>query len=102
MLVEGISVTRNTYEEAKGFLIVRYGDTNRITQAHLKFLEGILPAKSATTYELNTTFIECHRLVEALREFGITVTGDGRVFIHKILRAFPREFCQRQIVHVNS
>jgi hypothetical protein len=47
MLVDGIAVTANTYEETKKILLSRYGDINRIIQAHLNFLEGLPPAKSA-------------------------------------------------------
>ena len=100
MLVDGIAVTGNTYEETKRILLARYGDTNRIIQAHLDFLEGLPPAKFAMPDELNTTFIECHGRVQALRALGEDVNGYGRVLIPKILRAFPPEFCQRWIVHV--
>jgi hypothetical protein len=61
MLVDGIAVTVGTYEETKKILLARYGDTNRIIQAHLDFLEGLTPVTSATPDDLNSTFIECHR-----------------------------------------
>jgi hypothetical protein len=51
MLVDGIAVTASTYEETKRILLARYGDTNRIIQAHLNFLEGLPPAKYATPDE---------------------------------------------------
>jgi len=35
MLVGEITVTANTYEETKRILLERYGDMNRIIQAHL-------------------------------------------------------------------
>jgi len=50
--------------------------------------------------KLNTTYIECHRHIQALRALGEGVNGYGRVLIPKILRAFPPEICQRWIVHV--
>jgi len=100
MLVDGIAVTANTYEETKKILFAQYGDTTRIIQAHLDFLESLLPAKSATPDELNTTFIECHFRIQALRALGENVNGYGRVLVPKILRAFPPEFCQRWIVDV--
>jgi hypothetical protein len=100
MLVDGIDVTANTYEETKRILIARYGDTNRIIQAHLDFLEGLPPVKSATPNELKTIFIECHRRVQVLRALGGDVNGYGRVFIPTILHDFPPEICQRWIVHV--
>jgi len=98
--MDGIAVTANTYEETKGILLAGYGDTNRIIEAHLDFLEGLPPAKYATTDELNTTFIECHRRVQDLRALGEDVNGHGKVLIPRILRAFPPEFCQRLILHV--
>jgi len=100
MLVDGIAVTANTYEDTKKILLARYGDTNRIIQSHLDFLEILPPATSATPDELNTTFIECHRRIQAFRALGEYVNGYGRVLVPKILRAFPPEFCQRWIVHV--
>jgi hypothetical protein len=100
MLVDDIAVTANSYEETEKILLARYGDQNRIIQAHLDFLEGLSPAKSATPDELNITFIECHRRIQALRALGEDVNGYGRVLTPKILRAFPPEICQRWIVHV--
>ena len=70
MLVDGVAVTAGTYEETKKILLARYGDTNRIIQAHLDFLEGLPPVTSATPDDLNTTFIECHRSIHALRALG--------------------------------
>jgi hypothetical protein len=99
MLVDGIAVTANTYEETKRNLLARYGDMNQIIQAHLDFLESLPPARSATPDELNITFIECHH-VQALQALGEDVNGYGRVLIPKILCAFPPEICQRWIVHV--
>jgi hypothetical protein len=100
ILVDGIAVTANTYEETKKILLARYGDTNRIIQTHLNFLESLPPATSATPDELNATFIERHRRIQALRALGEDVNDYGRVLVPKILRAFSPEFCQRWIVHV--
>ena len=100
MLVDGIAVTANTYEETKNILLARYGDTNRIIQAHLDFLESLPPATSATPNELNSTFIECHCPIQALRALGEDVDGYGRVLAPKILRSFPPESCRRWIVRV--
>jgi hypothetical protein len=41
MPVDGISVTATSYEETKKILHARYGDKNRIIQAHLDYLEEI-------------------------------------------------------------
>ena len=87
MLVDGITVTADTYEETKRILLARYGDMNPIIEAYLDFLEGLPPAKSATPDELNTTSIECHGRVQTLRALGEDVNGYGRMLIPKILRA---------------
>jgi hypothetical protein len=42
MLVDGIAVTANTYEETNKILLARYGDTNRIIRAHLIFSKAYL------------------------------------------------------------
>jgi hypothetical protein len=63
------------------------------------FSKAYPPATSATPDELHTTFIECHRRIQALRALEEVVKGYGRVLVIKTLRAFPPEFCQRWIVH---
>ena len=70
-------VTANTCEETKKFLLARHADTNRIIQAHLDFLDGIPPSKSATPEESNNTFIECHNRIQAIKDLGkiLTVTA---------------------------
>jgi len=45
-LVDGIAVTEGTYEQTKKILQARYGDKNRIIQAHLDYLEDMGPAQS--------------------------------------------------------
>jgi len=100
MLVDGIAVTANTYEETKKILLFRYGHTNRIIQTHLDLLESLPPATSATPDELKTTFTECHHRIQVLRDLGEDIDGYGRVLVPKILRAFPSELCRRWIVHV--
>ena len=100
MLVDGIAVTANTCDESKKILLARYGYSNCVIQAHLEFLEGLPPTNSARPNELNITFIESHSRIQALRALGEDVNGHGRVLIHKILRAFSHEICNRWIVHV--
>jgi hypothetical protein len=100
LLLDGIAVKADTYEETKRILLARYGDTNRIIEAHLDFLESLPPVTSATPDELITTFIECHRRIQALRALGEDVNGYGTVLTPKIKRAFPTDICQRCIIHV--
>jgi hypothetical protein len=69
-LVEGKAITANTYEDTKRILLAKYGDLNRIIQAHLEFLENIPQVLSATPDELNFTFIECNRRIQALQAVG--------------------------------
>jgi hypothetical protein len=98
--VEGIAVTVDTYEDTKRILLGKYGDVNRIIQAHLDFLENLPPVLSATPEELNFTYIECHRHIQALRALGEDVNSYGRVLAPKILRAFLSDICQKWIVYV--
>jgi len=98
MLVDGIAVTANTYEETKKFLSARYGYTIRIIQAHLVFSRTYLLQNLPR--QTNTTFIECNRSVQPLWALGENVYGYGKLLIPKILLAFPPEDCQRWIVHV--
>jgi hypothetical protein len=69
-LVEGIAVVAETYEETKKILEARYGDKNRIIQAHLDYLEDVKRIKYATLEILNLTYIDCNRRIQALRALG--------------------------------
>jgi len=42
-LVDGIAVTAEIYRETKRILHAKYGDKNRIIQAHLDYLEDLKP-----------------------------------------------------------
>jgi len=99
MLVEGIAVVADTYEETKKILLARYGDKNRIIQAHLDYLENIQPIQGPTPDALNSAYIECHRRIQALRALGEDVNGYGRVIAPKILQAFPDDLCRRWTVY---
>jgi len=57
-LVEGIPVVAETYEKTKKILEARYGDKNRIIQAHRDYLENVKPIKYATPETLNMTYID--------------------------------------------
>jgi hypothetical protein len=100
ILVQSIAVTANTYEDTKRNLLAKYGDQNRIIQAHLDFLENLLPVLSATPEELNFTYIECHRRIQALRALGEDVNSYGRVLALNTLRTFSSDICQGWIVYV--
>jgi hypothetical protein len=74
MLVEGIAGLADTYE-TKRIPLSRYGDKNRIIEAHLDYLEHIQPIQCPTPDALNSAFIECHRRIQALRALGEDVNG---------------------------
>lgn len=99
LLVDGIPITANTYEETKKILLHRYGDNNRIIQAHLDYLDALKPVQSETPETLNCTFLECNRRIQALRALGEDVVAYGKVLTPKILRAFPAEMCQKWVIH---
>jgi len=92
-------VVAETYEKTKKILETRYGDKNRIIQAHLDYLEEVKSIKYATPEAHNSTYIDCNRLIQALRALGEDVNGYGRVLAPKVLRAFPDDICRRWIVH---
>ena len=98
-LVEGMAEVAETYAETKKILEARYGDKNRIIQAHVDYLEDVAPIKYAIPEALNSTYIDCKRRIQALRAIGEYVNGYGRVLAPKILRAFPDDICRRWIVH---
>jgi hypothetical protein len=100
LLVEGIAFSASIYEDTKRILRPRYGDPNRIIQAHLNYLEDVTPITTASPESLNTTFIECNRRIQALQALGEDVNAYGRVLEPKIFLAFPDDVCRRCVVHV--
>ena len=98
-LVDGTAVTEETYEQTKKILKARYGDKNRISQSHLDYLEALPSARLDSPEELNTTYVECHRRIQALKALGENTDAYGRVLAPKLLRAFPSEICCRWLVH---
>ena len=100
-LVGGMAVTAENCEETKRILHAKYGDNNRIIQAHLDYLEDLKPIRSATPDLMNTTYVECNRRLQALRALGENIDNYGRILAHKILRAFPDDICRWWISHAN-
>ena len=98
-LVDGIPVIADTYEQTKKILRSKYGDKNRIIQAHLDYLENLSPALHDDPESLNTTYVECNRRIQALIALGEDVDAYGRVLAPKILRAFPDALCRRWLIH---
>lgn len=98
-LVDGISIVADTYETTKKLLMDKYGDKNRIIQAHLDFLENLTPIRNPSPTSLNEVYIECNRRLQALRALGEDVDAYGRVLTPKILRVFPDDICRRWIIY---
>ena len=101
-LVDGIAVTAETYEETKRILHAKYGDKNRIIQAHLDYLEHLKPIRSATPELLSNTYVECNRRLQALRALGESIDNYGRILAPKILRAFPDDICRLWTIHAKQ
>ena len=99
MLVEGIAVVADTYEETQRILLARYSDTNRMIQAQLDNLENGRPIQFPIADAKKTTFIDCNRRIQALRALGEDVNGYGRISAPKILCVFTYDLCRRRIVH---
>jgi len=92
MLVEGIAVVADTYEETKRILLSDYSDKNTIIQAHLDYLENVQPIQCPTPDALNSSFIECHWRIPALRALGEDVNGYGRVIAPKYYAHSPTTY----------
>ena len=94
-----MAVTAEIYEETKRILHAKYGDKNRIIQAHFDYLEDLKPLRLAAPELLNTAYVECKRLLQALLALGENIDNYGRILAPKILRAFPDDICGRWIIH---
>jgi hypothetical protein len=92
-------VVAETYEKTKKILEARYGNKNRIIQAHLDYLKDVKSIKYAIQAALNSTYINCNRRIQALRALGKDVNGYRKVLAPKVLRAFPDDICRRWIVY---
>ena len=88
LFVDGIAFNAETYEDNKFILHSKYGDKNRIIQAHLDKLEDLKPIRSATPEQFNNTYVECNRRLQAIRAIRENIDNYGRILAHKILRPF--------------
>ena len=89
-LVDATAVTAETYEDTKRILHAKYGYKNRIIQAHLDY-DDLKPIRSATPEQLNYTYVESNRRLQALRVLGENIDNYGRILAPKILRVFPED-----------
>ena len=76
-LIDGIAVTEETYEQTKKILQARYCEKNIIIQAHLDYLEDLQPAQPDSPKVLNSTYVECHRRIQALKALGENIDVMG-------------------------
>ncbi|GFR02026.1 uncharacterized protein TNCT_170341 [Trichonephila clavata] len=95
-LVDGISITADTYTRTKEILKSKYGNKDKIIQAHLDYLENLTPIKDLSLSALNELYIDCNRRLQAL---GEKTQSYGRILAPKILRAFPYEICRNWVVY---
>ncbi|GFR03285.1 integrase catalytic domain-containing protein [Trichonephila clavata] len=98
-LVDGISITADTYTMAKEILKSKYGNKDKIIQAHLDYLENLTPIKDLSPSALNELYIDCNRRLQALDALGEKKQSYGRILAPKILRAFPHEICRNWVVY---
>ncbi|XP_042905447.1 uncharacterized protein [Parasteatoda tepidariorum] len=98
-IVDGINITAETYATAKDILKSKYGDKDKIIQAHLDYLENLKPVKSHSPAAINELYIDCNRRIQALDALGEKTQSYGRILAPKILRAFPHEIYRNWIVH---
>ncbi|GFS95291.1 integrase catalytic domain-containing protein [Nephila pilipes] len=60
-LVDGISITADTYTMTKEILKSKYGNKDKIIQAHLDYLENLTPIKDLSPSALNELYMDCNR-----------------------------------------
>ncbi|GFQ95405.1 integrase catalytic domain-containing protein [Trichonephila clavata] len=98
-LVDGISITADTYTMTKEILKSKYGNKDKIIQAHLDYLENLTPIKDLSPSALNELYIDCNRILQALDALGEKTQSYGRIWATKILRDFPHEICRNWLVY---
>ncbi|GFR12332.1 uncharacterized protein TNCT_565031 [Trichonephila clavata] len=98
-LVDGISITEDTYPMTKEILKSKYGNKDKIIQVHLDYLENLTPIKDLSPSALNELYIDCNRRLQALDVLGKKTQSYGRIWAPKILRAFPLEICRNWVVY---
>ncbi|GFQ69186.1 integrase catalytic domain-containing protein [Trichonephila clavata] len=96
-LVDGISITADTYTMTKEILKSKYGNKDKIIQAHLDYLENLTPIKDPSA--LNELYIDCNRRLQALDALGEKTQSYERILAPKILHAFPHEICRNWVVY---
>ncbi|GFU22759.1 uncharacterized protein NPIL_51991 [Nephila pilipes] len=77
----------------------KYGNEDKIIQAHLDYLENLTPIKDLSPSALNELYIDCNRRLQALDALGEKTQLYGRILAPKILRAFPHEICRNWVVY---
>ncbi|GFU53508.1 integrase catalytic domain-containing protein [Nephila pilipes] len=98
-LVDGISITADTYTMTKEILKSKYGNKDKIIQAHLDYLENLTPIKDLSPSALNEMYIDCNKRLQALDALDEKTQSYERILAPKILRAFPHEICRNWVVY---
>ncbi|GFQ85985.1 integrase catalytic domain-containing protein [Trichonephila clavata] len=86
----------------KEILKSKYGNKDKIIQAHLDYLENLTPVKDLSPSALNELYIDCNRRLQALDALGEKTQSYGRILAPKIFRAFPHEICRNWVVYAKS
>ncbi|GFR03212.1 integrase catalytic domain-containing protein [Trichonephila clavata] len=81
-LVDGISITADTYTMTKEILKSKNGKKDKIIPAHLDYLKNLTAIKYLSPSALNELYIDCNRRLQALDPLGEKTQSYGeRVFI---------------------
>ncbi|GFU45791.1 DUF1758 domain-containing protein [Nephila pilipes] len=86
----------------KEILKSKYGNKDKIIQAHLDYLENLTPIKDLSPSALNELYMDCNRRLQALDALGEKTQSYGRILTPKILRSFPHEICPLFITGPNG
>ncbi|XP_063417007.1 uncharacterized protein LOC134699325 [Mytilus trossulus] len=88
--IAGFSLTNANYAEAVNVLIERFGQTHKITQAHLQALLDITPPRD-DLISLRMFYDKMESLVRGLESLGQTQDSYGNLLVPIIINKLPGE-----------
>ncbi|XP_071136836.1 uncharacterized protein [Mytilus edulis] len=88
--ITGFSLTNANYAEAVNVLIERFGQTHKITQAHLQALLDITPPRNELI-RLRMFYDKMESLVRGLESLGQTQDSYGNLLVPIIINKLPGE-----------
>ncbi|XP_071132834.1 uncharacterized protein [Mytilus edulis] len=88
--IAGFSLTNANYAEAVNVLIERFGQTHKITQAHLQALLDITPPRN-DLISLRMFYDKMESLVRGLESLGQTQDSYGNLLVPIIINKLPGE-----------